>query len=166
MRNNIFAFSSDNQLTFGRPEDHLSFTYENNIFYFDNGKLLLINEEAWNNGRFKFDENIYFDASGAPLDFAGKSWSEWQQSGQDVHSLVADPLFVDAENRDFRLKPESPAFELGFEPIDLSDVGPRIEADEKLREVKPPVWERSSQPTSAAPEPEQREAYDWEQSDD
>ncbi len=166
IRNNIFAFSSDNQLTFGRPEDHLSFTYENNIFYFDNGKLLLVNKEAWNNGRFKFDENIYFDASGAPLDFAGKSWSEWQQSGQDIHSLVADPLFVDAENRDFRLKPESPAFELGFEPIDLSDVGPRVEGYADLKEVRPPFWASTPEDVPEAPEPGEREAYDWEQTDD
>jgi len=40
----------------------------------------------------------------------------------DLHSIVVDPLFVDPEAGDFRLKPESPALALGFESI------PSIEA--------------------------------------
>jgi hypothetical protein len=40
-------------------------------------------------------------------------------------SVVADPLFVDPENGDFTLKSDSPALKLGFEPIDVSKVGPR-----------------------------------------
>lgn len=38
---------------------------------------------------------------------------------------VADPLFVDPPQGDFRLNPDSPAFTLGFRPLDLSQVGPR-----------------------------------------
>ena len=37
--------------------------------------------------------------------------------------MVADPLFVNGETYDFRLRPESPALKLGFKPIDLSEVG-------------------------------------------
>ncbi len=49
----------------------------------------------------------------------------WQALGLDRHMLVADPGFVDLAGRDLRLRPGSPAFALGFRPIDLSDVGPR-----------------------------------------
>lgn len=35
-----------------------------------------------------------------------------------------DPLFVDAANQDFRLKEDSPAFKLGFEPIPMEKIGP------------------------------------------
>lgn len=44
---------------------------------------------------------------------------------QDVGSIFADPLFADAMNLNFTLLPGSPALALGFEPIDLSDVGPQ-----------------------------------------
>ena len=43
----------------------------------------------------------------------------------DEGSAIADPLFIDAARRDFRLKPASPALRLGFEPFDLSAVGPQ-----------------------------------------
>jgi hypothetical protein len=34
-----------------------------------------------------------------------------------------DPLFVDAEGMDFRLRPESPAYKLGFKPIPFEKIG-------------------------------------------
>ena len=49
----------------------------------------------------------------------------WKSQGFDKESLIADPQFVDAKRHDYRLKPSSPALKLGFEPIDLSTVGPR-----------------------------------------
>jgi len=51
-------------------------------------------------------------------------WEAWQQAGGDVHSIVADPMFVDAEHGDFRLKPQSPALKQGFQPIPLDKIGP------------------------------------------
>ena len=53
------------------------------------------------------------------------SFEEWQKNGYETHSIVADPLFVDAANDDYSLKPDSPAFQLGFKPIDVSTVGLR-----------------------------------------
>jgi hypothetical protein len=34
-----------------------------------------------------------------------------------------DPLFVDATNRNFRLKEDSPAFKIGFKPIPIEEIG-------------------------------------------
>ena len=56
-----------------------------------------------------------------------KTFQEWQQAGQDADSLITDPLFVDPEHDDFRLRPESPALKLGFKEWDFSTVGPRPE---------------------------------------
>jgi hypothetical protein len=56
-----------------------------------------------------------------PLD----EWTSWQAEGWDKHSLIADPLFVDWKNDDFRLKADSPAFKLGFEAIPVEKIGMR-----------------------------------------
>lgn len=57
----------------------------------------------------------------APLD----EWTSWQAEGWDKRSLIADPMFVDWQKDDFRLKPESPAFKLGFEAIPVEKIGVR-----------------------------------------
>ena len=44
-----------------------------------------------------------------------------------AYSDVVDPLFVDAKNGDFRLKPDSPALKLGFREWDHSLAGPHSE---------------------------------------
>lgn len=49
--------------------------------------------------------------------------------GFDRNSVVADPLFVDAANDDYRLRPNSPALKLGFEPIPVEKIGPYASAD-------------------------------------
>jgi hypothetical protein len=70
--------------------------------------------------------NFYYDTRGGEISFAGKSLDEWQAMGQDQGSMIADPLFVNAENFDFRLRAESPALKGGFQQIDMSTVGPRV----------------------------------------
>jgi hypothetical protein len=51
-------------------------------------------------------------------------WQSLQAMGFDRHSLVADPLFVAPEKDDWRLRPDSPAFKLGFQPIPVEKIGP------------------------------------------
>ncbi len=53
-----------------------------------------------------------------------KQWSIWKSHGFEKHTLVVDPLFVDPQNDDYRLRPDSPAFELGFERIPVEKIGP------------------------------------------
>jgi parallel beta-helix repeat protein len=53
------------------------------------------------------------------------TWAEWKLRGYEADSIIADPLFVDPEHDNYRLKPDSPAFKLGFVPIDLDSIGPR-----------------------------------------
>ena len=52
-----------------------------------------------------------------------QTYEQWQQLGYDTHSLIADPLFVDLERGDYRLRPDSPAFALGFRPIPVERIG-------------------------------------------
>lgn len=130
LRNNIFACGGQHQLTVSRAEAHCSVIFERNIVYFDQGELLTPTagwnkQETWEKKKLIFDRNLYFDARNEPIHFDGKSWEEWQAMGRDQNGKIADPCFVDPENRDFRLRPDSPALALGFIPFDLSTVGPR-----------------------------------------
>jgi len=143
VRNNIFALGRLQQLSRGRVEPHKSVYFENNIVYWKEGKLL---DGNWKDQPYTFyfhpknkegtreitetfdmDRNLYFNPAKKlnEIDFNGKSLIEWQKGGKDTHSVFADPLFVDVDNFDFRLKPGSPAFQLGFKNIDMSNVGPR-----------------------------------------
>ena len=120
IRNNILAFSELHQIQATRVEEHLSFTFENNIVYWNTGPLL---SGPWTKVRVKMQNNCYWNASGQEVRPAGMTFAEWQQKGQDAGSIVADPMFVDAENFDFHLKPESPALKTGFKPFDYSKAG-------------------------------------------
>lgn len=126
VRNNIFAFGRDWQIQRSRAEAHRSFVFERNIVYWDRGKLLDGNFSG-TTSNYLFDANLYWRVGGGDIQFAGATFAQWQQKGQDVHSLIADPLFRNPAEGDFSLRPESPAFKLGFRPIDLRTVGVRPE---------------------------------------
>jgi hypothetical protein len=51
-------------------------------------------------------------------------WEAWQAQGQDRHSAIGDPRFVNARRDDYRLRPDSPAWALGFKPIPVERIGP------------------------------------------
>lgn len=51
--------------------------------------------------------------------------SEWRSLGFDTGSLTSDPLFVDPDHDNYRLKPDSPAMRLGFAPIAVENIGIR-----------------------------------------
>lgn len=123
VRNNIFALGREEQFTRSRLEPHSSFTLTGNIFYFDAGGKVATGD--WTDLRAVVDRNLYFNARGKPLEFAGGTFRQWQRRGMDRHSLVANPLFVAPQRGDFRLKRGSPAAKIGFVPIDVSDVGAR-----------------------------------------
>jgi hypothetical protein len=134
VRNNIFAFGGDAQITHSRVDpEHKGFTLERNIIITDGAPAYTSgyrNDLAERNT--VLDLNLYFDVQRKPIKFIQRgaeakeyTFEEWQALGYDRHSLVVDPKCNDIANRDFTLAPDSPAFELGFEQFDLSDVGPR-----------------------------------------
>ncbi len=121
IRNNILVNSMLHQVQATRVENHLSFTFEKNIVYWEKGPLLA---GPWTKITINMDNNCYGNAVGQPVTFAGLSLDQWRRQQQhDQHSVIADPLFVDAGNLDFHLKPNSPALTLGFEPFDYTQAG-------------------------------------------
>ncbi|MHC4629085.1 MAG: right-handed parallel beta-helix repeat-containing protein, partial [Planctomycetota bacterium] len=120
VRNNILAFSELHQLQATRVEDHLSFTFENNIVYWDRGPLL---SGRWKEVKIRMDKNCYWNAGGGQIRPAGMTFEQWRQKGHDRNSIIADPLFADADKHDFALAPNSPVLKLGFKPFDYSKAG-------------------------------------------
>ena len=45
------------------------------------------------------------------------------QEGRRVLLVDADPHFVNVQEQDFRLRPDSPALALGFQPIPVAKIG-------------------------------------------
>ena len=120
LRNNILAFSLQHQLQATRVEDHLSFTLEGNIVYWDTGRLLA---GPWDKLQFAARNNLYWQAAGRAVEFLGRPLAAWQALGHEQSSLAADPKFVDPAHGNFRLAPDSPALKMGFKPFDPAEAG-------------------------------------------
>lgn len=68
--------------------------------------------------------NLWWDVSGRP-DLDGLDWAAWAACGKETGGRLADPRFENAAGYDFRLKPDSPAFALGFKAWDFAQAGLR-----------------------------------------
>ncbi|MGM0491717.1 MAG: right-handed parallel beta-helix repeat-containing protein [Armatimonadota bacterium] len=119
VRNNVFAFAGKHGLSLSNPEEHRSFIFERNIVYLDHpsmaGRRVTEDEDL--------DRNLYWSTSAEPLSFCGMTLEEWREMGHDRNSIVTDPLFRDPASGDFTLVDDSPALELGFEPISTEEIG-------------------------------------------
>ena len=121
-RNNIFAFGGRDTITCCRPEEHRSFTFEGNIVLSGSGQATSSHYSPLR-CKTEFRKNLYWDVSGKEPLFSGVSFAEWQKTGRDADSKIADPQFYDPAAGDFRLKPTSPALAMGFKPIATDQVG-------------------------------------------
>jgi len=127
--NNISAF---NGFGLGIDSERTNI-FEYNIVYLDGDATPFRYQPEWKSYNKIIDYNVYWHTSGEPpqfLDFTWEKWREqrgiediWYTPRMDAHSRLADPKFVDAANRDFRLQPDSPALALGFRPIDVDAIG-------------------------------------------
>lgn len=97
-------------------------TLERNIIAFSNPQAMLFAAGALTPEVITMGSNLYWCPGSEP----GKGWQAalkaWQDSGLDQGSVIADPLFVNPGQDDYSLKPDSPAFKLGFQRIDTARV--------------------------------------------
>jgi parallel beta-helix repeat protein len=120
VRNNVFAFArQDQQIQRTREEPHVSFTFERNILAWTGTPMTQTGPT-----NVKFDRNLYSIAE-ADFSAGGKNWEQWRAAGEDANSIIGDPMFTDPQAGDFTLKGGSPASKIGFQPIDVTRVGPR-----------------------------------------
>ncbi len=89
IRNNIFAFSMTGQLQRSRVEEHLSFTFANNIVYYKEGVLLSRME-----GQNSSSKDVYWNTAANRSNSRGCRWPTGKLR-QGRGSIVADPKFVD-----------------------------------------------------------------------
>lgn len=120
IRNNIFANSLKSQLQATRVEKHRSFSFTNNIVYFNNGPLLSSN---WASVNMLSDYNCYWNWENGKILFGKKTFSEWQKEGKDKHSVLADPDFTKVQNFDFTFKRRKTIRKINFQPFDYTKAG-------------------------------------------
>jgi hypothetical protein len=133
IRNNIFAFQKEVQIRRSKPEEFMAFVFEQNIVIFSEGRLFGHVDKNWFDGRVAVNRNVYWKTGGAAFDFAGKTWDEWRNFGNDAEGVIADPFFVAAEKGDYTLRPESPALKIGFKPFDWRIAG--VTGDDAWRKL-------------------------------
>jgi parallel beta-helix repeat protein len=128
--NNVFArasliepphpgdWSPDGDVHIQVAENHTSWTFTRNIVYdtFQGSKHIAYN--TVNGTIAPFTNNIYYNPYGTQLLFGPEqtSFEEWQKTGQDNGSALADPLFIGDVNQCdfFTISSDSPAAKLGF----------------------------------------------------
>jgi hypothetical protein len=106
----------------------------NNIFYAAANNVLIGSDGGGNVGNV-LDHNLYFATSGAnnaEFDWNSAAYSSFaayrKGTGEDAHSIFADPHFVNAGASDFHLASTSPAIDAGsaaagqFAPADFDGV--------------------------------------------
>ena len=125
---NIFAFGQTHLIKRAQFEKHLQFTAIHNIFLAAHpGSFDFINDARPATAApakfFRLDRNLYWNLKGTLL-FEGLEFDAWKKkSGEDAHSVVANPRFAAPEKSDFTLPPGSPAFAIGFIPFNWRRAG-------------------------------------------
>ncbi len=120
IKNNIFGYNLMYQLQATRVEEHLSFSFSNNIIIYNTEKLI---GNSWHAVKLDADYNCYWNTAKKPIVFAKQNMEEWQKSGKDSHSIIADPMFVDAENFNFKFKKKKTYSKIEFKPFDFTKAG-------------------------------------------
>ncbi len=140
--NNIFIDIQDHVVRINNPNDrgHEDIRFIKNIVYQKRSDVDIYRIDKRLSLPAESDYNIYWNPYECFLqipfliaynprylkDFEGiENFSDWQDLGFDKHSLVENPDFINLSEGDYSLKPGSPAFKMGFKPIDISNVGLR-----------------------------------------
>lgn len=125
VRNNIFAFGGEGAFIISKNEDHNSLTLTSNILVVDNQPIY---KNTVSIDWFIDDKNIYYDYTKGGNVYSGNSTKigdrfyipAMTDRGYYNNGIFEDPLFKNAENRDFTLAENSPALRNGFVPFEYN----------------------------------------------
>lgn len=102
---------------------------QRNVFYSNSAGVIIAGDTWASNTTFQAsDYNCYYKTNGSyTVDIAGvTTWSQWKAldgNKYDQHSIQADPSLMDFANKDYRLKYDSPAYNLGITDLDMWNMG-------------------------------------------
>lgn len=134
LENNIFVGPRKCQINYQNPRElkHENIRFLRNIVYCTKPGGHLFSVSGERSLPVQSDYNVIFSTVGCVLNdpvIQGlpkiQSITDWRKHGLGEHTITADPLFVDMAHDNYALRPDSPAFKVGFKPIDLSHVGLR-----------------------------------------
>jgi len=139
IRNNIFADCEVRHIRYETPPnlDMTNNHFTRNILYSNAPYSQVFTVVGENSLPVESDHNVIYHTGGKiPLVINQgqgqvNSWEDWLNRGYEKNSLFADPMFKNPKNNDYSLLPGSPAFNVGFEPIEISEVGLRGESHHK-----------------------------------
>ncbi|HJN16887.1 MAG TPA: right-handed parallel beta-helix repeat-containing protein, partial [Armatimonadota bacterium] len=121
-RNNSFAFSGNDQYVVITERDSELETF--NSDYNNLGTMLRRPEPG---DEIVPDEAVLKVGSKAVISLNSERYESlraWREAtGQDAHSIFAHPKYVDPENRDFRLQPDSPNVGAGENGVTIGALG-------------------------------------------
>ncbi len=131
VENNVFVDGFNQQAEYNGAAEMRNNAFSRNIVVWNSPEATYLRSGGWDRAVLsECDNNVVWStaedlaASTRALTPEGP-WAQWLEAGFDAHSRLADPLFVDAARDDYRLRPESPALALGFQPIPVERIGVR-----------------------------------------
>jgi parallel beta-helix repeat protein len=125
VENNVFVDGAYSQIYINNFADNSTGqTLQRNVVSYADPAAVLVSGGRLDENVIHVDRNLYFHAGGnEPVVRGCASLADWRKRGFDRESIVADPRFVDPAHDNYALRPDSPAFKLGFEAIDTGKVG-------------------------------------------
>jgi hypothetical protein len=108
----------------------------------------------------EFDFNLFWNDGAEPV-VTGvgdpMTLSQWRSRGFDLHSLVANPEFVDSANGDYSVRKESPALKLGFRNFPMDQFGVRKAAFQEIARNQPRRFAAAPAASDATRDPASRQ---------
>ena len=133
IENNILIDGTTSQVQYNNIQNFMENNrFVRNIVYYANPDAVLFKSGGWNDRVvLESDWNIFCHVDSDDLTSHKRqvtpegTFAQWREAGYDRNSRTTDPIFVNSADDDYRLKPESPAFKLGFKPMPLDKIGPK-----------------------------------------
>ena len=131
VRNNIFVKAKEAVIKYARSEMQTGIIFERNIMVSEGKAFYGIGYGEGNGGYMHMvsaHDNLLFDISGenTVVEIGDRKITldgAQAEFGFEENSILENPLFKDYENNDFTFEDNSPAYKIGFKPINIKEIG-------------------------------------------